>query len=210
VAAPPHRRTVSGWHLGIGASLVLVPLVTASLAIGYGPEYPTAPVIARTARPGPAAPVKAPPDRGADTAPAVEPTATDLALADPAPPADDATAVPPSRLLEPAPRATVASGPRLPQARPRRVTATRAGAEDCAPGASEQRCVFEDVLAADVRLRRAYARADRVGVSVDTLTAINQSWRRARRGAEADPYGTIDRYQRLTDALDDERLGSDR
>jgi len=212
------RTGFSGWHLGVGAALVLVPLVTATLAIGDGRDYSLAPGAAASARQSPAVPTGPRPvarDGNSDMpAPTSEPLLASASAAADAP--SVAAHAPPRRSAEPSrPAEMVARTPAIKasardRTRVRTLPARRIDLARCAPGQSEQHCLFEDVLDADTRLRLAYDRADRAGVPTDTLTAINRSWRRARRYAEADPRGTIRRYERLADALDDERYGSDR
>lgn len=73
---------------------------------------------------------------------------------------------------------------------------------DCVAGSLEDRCIYQDVLNADARLRLAYSRARRAGVSSQQLAAINRRWTRARDQADDDPDGTIERYDQLSDALD--------
>ncbi|WP_277969130.1 hypothetical protein [Sphingomonas echinoides] len=75
-------------------------------------------------------------------------------------------------------------------------------AAGCAPGSLEDRCIYQDVLDADARLRLAYSRARRSGVSAGRLTAINRRWIRARERSLDDPDGTIERYDALAGALD--------
>lgn len=75
----------------------------------------------------------------------------------------------------------------------------------CVPGSLEDRCIYQDVLNADGRLRRAFERAKQDGVGNRDLTVISRRWRQARELASDDPDGTIRRYDRLADALDDLR-----
>jgi len=91
-------------------------------------------------------------------------------------------------------------------ARPARRGSTAAG---CAPGSLEDRCIYQDVLNADARLRLAYSRARRSGVSVRQLTAVNRRWIRAREMSLDDPDGTIERYDALADTLDRARRDLD-
>lgn len=211
------RPVLSGWHLGVGAALVLVPLVTATLAIGDGRDYSLASGPVTSARPATAAPVGG----RRDGKPGVQEPASEARLAEaidapvagvpqnaaPDPPRQEAVA---SRPVETATRTPGARTAFRDRARARNAPASRTQPVRCGSGLSEQHCLFEDVLEADARLRTAYDRADRAGVPTETLTAINRSWRRARRYAEADPRGTIRRYEQLADALDDERDGYDR
>ena len=91
-------------------------------------------------------------------------------------------------------------------ARPARGGSAAAG---CPPGSLEDRCIYQDVLNADARLRRAYSRARRSGVSVRQLTAVNRRWIRAREMSLDDPDGTIERYDALADTLDRARRDLD-
>ncbi|QQV77739.1 hypothetical protein H5J25_02870 [Sphingomonas aliaeris] len=75
----------------------------------------------------------------------------------------------------------------------------------CEPGSLDDQCIYQDVLNADGRLRRAFDRARRTGVPSGRLTAIQRQWISARDSADADPDGTIRRYDRLADILDQER-----
>jgi len=75
----------------------------------------------------------------------------------------------------------------------------------CVPGSLEDRCIYQDVLNADGRLRRAFERARQDGVANRDLTAISRRWRQARDLASDDPDGTIRRYDQLADTLDDLR-----
>jgi hypothetical protein len=72
------------------------------------------------------------------------------------------------------------------------------------PGSLEDRCVYQDVLQADSRLRAIYQRAKQDGVSKLWLSAIARRWSRAHEDVKEDPGGSIRRYERLADALDEE------
>ncbi len=100
----------------------------------------------------------------------------------------------------PAKAITVASAP----SRRERAESSRA-AQRCEPGSMEDRCIYEDVLRADARLRRSYDEAKRGGVSKLWLAAVSRRWKRAAKAEEDDPDGTIDQYGRLADALDQKR-----
>jgi hypothetical protein len=75
----------------------------------------------------------------------------------------------------------------------------------CEPGSLDDQCIYQDVLSADGRLRRAFDRARRGGVPSGRLTTIQRQWILARDNADDDPDGTIRRYDRLADILDQER-----
>ena len=72
----------------------------------------------------------------------------------------------------------------------------------CTPGSTEDRCIYQDVLNADSRLRTAFDNAQRNGVSNAQLATIRARWNTARRDADDDPDGTIWRYNQLTATLD--------
>lgn len=97
------------------------------------------------------------------------------------------------------------SDPALQPAPAQRDRLIRPAQNDCVAGSLEDRCIYQDVLNADARLRMAYGRARRAGVSTQQLTAINRRWVRARDQADDDPDGTIARYNQLADALDQAR-----
>lgn len=106
----------------------------------------------------------------------------------------------PARMV---PRATLArANPSPRQAPSRGEAADTAASPQCPPGSLEDRCIYQDVLNADARLRRAYRRARQSGVPYGQLESINRQWTRAREAAQDDPDGTIQRYDRLTGMLD--------
>lgn len=72
----------------------------------------------------------------------------------------------------------------------------------CTPGSTEDRCIYQDVLNADAKLRTAFDNARRAGVSNAQLSTIRARWNNARRDADDDPDGTIWRYNQLAAALD--------
>lgn len=74
---------------------------------------------------------------------------------------------------------------------------------DCPDGSPEDRCIYQDVLSADRRLRVAYERARQEGVEKLVLSVVGRHWREARERAEDDPDGTIRRYDYLASRLDD-------
>lgn len=74
----------------------------------------------------------------------------------------------------------------------------------CLPGSSDDRCIYQDVMNADARLRRAYNRAVQGGVSRPTLSFVLREWNQARRQATSDPDQTINRYGQLENALERE------
>lgn len=72
----------------------------------------------------------------------------------------------------------------------------------CTPGSTEDRCIYQDVLNADARLRTAFDNAQRTGVSNAQLATIRARWNAARRDADDDPDGTIWQYNQLARTLD--------
>lgn len=76
---------------------------------------------------------------------------------------------------------------------------------DCAPGSLDDRCIYQDVLDADERLRRAFDRAKQDGVANRDLATVTRRWRQARDLATDDPDGTIRRYGQLAETLDEMR-----
>ena len=103
------------------------------------------------------------------------------------------------------PRSSTIDGSVRRQVRPDRAVAPSPA--PCRPGSLEDRCIYQDVLNADARLRLAYSRAKRSGVSNAKLTAITRRWSRARELSEDDPDGAIQRYDQLADTLDQARRG---
>lgn len=76
---------------------------------------------------------------------------------------------------------------------------------DCPPGSEENRCIYRDVMAADARLRLAYNRARQAGVAGNILRAANRRWQQALQRSEDAPDLAIERYNRLTTMLDQQR-----
>jgi hypothetical protein len=95
--------------------------------------------------------------------------------------------------VRPAPREV---GPRL---APRKAAA-RAQAWKCQRlrGGALARCAYPTVIAADRRLRDAYASATRAGVSRSVLVSYRSAWADLRPRASRDPGHVIDRYDTLT------------
>ncbi|WP_375427101.1 hypothetical protein [uncultured Sphingomonas sp.] len=164
---------------------------------------------------------------------ASRPTTDPRPMADPRPVADPIPSPSPASLgvpsggararpsgLAPKPRPIEAARPSRPASGPRSARADtvasvafrrreRAGSSiamaRCAPGSLEDRCIYQDVLNADARLRVAYDAAKRDGVSKLWLSAVSRRWNQAWKKSEDDPDGTISRYRQLADALDEER-----
>lgn len=141
-------------------------------------------------------------------APTPSPTATAAPRSTAAPIAQLALAPPGPGIAEavPAVQADLSRRP-VDSPRPRRAVARHEPApeRDCEPGDTDDQCIYQEVLAADTRLRRAYARAAEAGVDSADLAVIQRRWNRARRDADDDPDGTIRRYDRLAEALEEAR-----
>lgn len=71
-------------------------------------------------------------------------------------------------------------------------------AEPC----DDDRCIYQDVINADRRLRSAYRRAGREGVPVAELQDVRRQWNRALSISLDAPDETIRRYDRLTRQLE--------
>lgn len=123
-----------------------------------------------------------------------------VARADDLPPSDAPTMRPSTRTIVPATRSAPVRDPAIRRRRDGGVAGS-----DCPPGSLENRCIYQDVLAAHNRLYRAFERAKADGVSNRDLTAVTRRWRDARDRAEDDPDGAIRRYNQLADQLDDLR-----
>ncbi|RAK60743.1 hypothetical protein DJ021_13460 [Phenylobacterium hankyongense] len=65
-------------------------------------------------------------------------------------------------------------------------------------GGALARCAYPTVIAADRRLRTAYASASRAGVSRSVLVSYRSAWADLRPRASRDPGHVIDRYDTLT------------
>ena len=78
----------------------------------------------------------------------------------------------------------------------------------CLPNSSDDRCIYQDVMNADTRLRRSFDRAVQGGVSRPALSFVLRKWNQARRQATTDPDQTINRYDQLVNKLDREPRGS--
>ena len=74
----------------------------------------------------------------------------------------------------------------------------------CLPESPDDRCIYQDVMNADARLRRAFKSAVQGGVSRPALLSVLREWNIARRQATSDPDQTINRYEQLKSALDQE------
>jgi hypothetical protein len=173
-----------GYDLGTVPD-VQAPHRDATIPHATRPAAPPQPV-AQLAVPEPAPAIEAVPEAGSEPEPDFAPPADAVASA-----GGPAIAPPDVR-----PRASVRPDRRIAPARD-----TVRDDERC----TGDECIYRDVLAADRRLRRAYDRAARAGVSSDWLAGVNRRWNRARDRAQDDPDGAIDRYDQLAEALDAER-----
>lgn len=103
---------------------------------------------------------------------------------------------------EPQARATAnPDGERTPGPRSHRRRATRQLGGRCRAGATSAWCLHGAVVAADDRLRGAYATAIRAGVDRRTLEDVRSDWSRLRRRANKDPQALIRGYGLLTQEL---------
>ena len=137
------------------------------------------------------------PDARINEVDAQRPVAHDEGL----PPSNAPAMRPPTQQIVPATRSASARDP-APAWRRR---GGGVAVSDCPPGSLDNRCIYQDVLAAHGRLFRAFERAKEDGVSNRDLTAVTRRWREARDRAEDDPDGAIRRYNQLADQLDDLR-----
>lgn len=222
-----HRRRGLRWAaFGVPVVLAVGGAALSFNYVGDAWRVPTAPTKAVAPATSPARPSIAPPPAATDrmAAPGAVPSGvgtggqamTELAAADRAGlspegrPASEPSYgdTPDARTATTtSPRAASYRSPADAAPRQRRQRRANGNASDCAPGSLRDQCIYQDVLTADGRLRRAYERARQDGVSSRELTEIGRSWRKARNRAEDDPDGTIRRYEQLADALDDLRRG---
>lgn len=201
-AAPALRRRRSK------AVLAVVGAVGAAAAVAIGYDLGAVPdvrmpsrdaAIPRAARPAEPSPVAQLAIAEPAPVPLAEPALASEPSSDiPAPLAETVADVSPPTITRPEVRARAAM-------RPDRRAAARDGGAREDDRCTDDECLYRDVLAADRRLRRAYDRAARAGVSSDWLAGVNRRWVRARDRAQDDPDGAIDRYDRLAEALDAER-----
>ncbi|MGR6329074.1 hypothetical protein ACU5AX_08415 [Sphingomonas sp. XXL09] len=216
VVAGRQRRRSRWWMLGAPALVLVAGTALGLTAIREGWQPPVAATRSATpdayrvrapamaSRPS-GAPAMVEPDSVA-AAPAPDARNADVdapaAVARDAdsPPSDAPAMRPPTRTIIPATRSAAVRGPAIQRRRDGGVTAP-----DCPPGSLENRCIYQDVLAAHNRLYRAFERAKADGVSNRDLTAVTRRWRDARDRAEDDPDGAIRRYNQLADQLDDLR-----
>jgi len=146
-----------------------------------------------------------PQPQSARLTPVVPPSVARQVQPQPATPASEAT---PSAsderrtTTEPQARATAnPDGGRTSSPRSHRQRATRRPGGRCRAGATSAWCLRGAVVAADDRLRGAYATAIRAGVDRRTLEDVRNDWSRLRRRANKDPQALIRGYGLLTQAL---------
>jgi hypothetical protein len=177
------RRSAEAPGLRHAGAGVLAGAVLVGLLVGLVLQRP-APKAVEAAQPVQATPVYA------SAYPEGMPIATPLPLA--------ATPV------EPVQPAVVAAPPRpLPKARPPRRAA--------AGQACGRSCSYDEVMAADRRLRQSYREAVRAGVPHGVLVSYRDDWSRARRRSD-DPRALVARYGDLRADLEREirRRGDER
>ncbi|MDB5457323.1 MAG: hypothetical protein JWP92_2908 [Caulobacter sp.] len=168
------RVRTSPGVLGAIVAAGLVGLSAGLIAAPSTDRAPEAPTLGEAAR------IEAPPAAArALTPPTPEPIVTAVA-----PPAAVVTAPPPHR-------APSAAKPRRPV-----VAKARSTAEPVVR-CSSRRCSHAEVLAADRRLRRAYARAIDAGVPRPVLVSYRDRWASLRRLAVNQPNRTVGAYGAL-------------
>ncbi|HVI33063.1 hypothetical protein [Phenylobacterium sp.] len=146
----------------------------------------------------PSAPAASPPP-AALTVASLAPTPT------PAPPATRAIAWPEPPVATPAkaePAPVKAAAPRTARPKPAKAV-TRKGGSRCEGlrGDNRARCAYPSVIAADRRLRQAYASATRAGVPRATLVSYRNRWASLRHRADSDPGRVIAGYQDMAGDL---------
>ena len=176
-AAPPPRRTPVRWIWA--ALLIIAALLLAAGSVAF---------LAHTSRaPLPQTRPRSYPPQAIAPMPAATPP---IEQAQPAPAETPPASAPESR---PEPIRHRVAPPR--STRPAR----RHGR--CAAGATSAWCLRGAVVAADDRLRAAYATAIRAGVDHRTLEGVRSDWSRLRRRANKDPESLIRGYGLLTQQL---------
>jgi len=186
---PGERAPRRGAGLGI-AALIASALIIAIASIGF---------LAMRAQAPPPQP------QSARSTPVVSPSVARQVQPQPAAPASEATpsAIDERRITtDPQARATAnPDGGRTSSPRSHRQRATRRPGGRCRAGATSAWCLRGAVVAADDRLRGAYATAIRAGVDRRTLEDVRSDWTRLRRRANKDPQALIRGYGLLTQAL---------
>ncbi len=179
--------------------LLAAPVLAALFVIALAVRFALTLVPANVATPAPA---RAPASAYVAAAPRPVPTA--IPVAEPATPEmtpDDFGPAP----VDDRPAAAIVVPPVAPDTAAGRTAPPRraAAAADCPPGSDEDRCIYQDVVSADRRLRAAYDAAVRAGVPTGELVAVRRRWDRARAISLDAPDETIRRYRQLTERLED-------
>jgi hypothetical protein len=184
---PARRRHAGRWIGG----LVALALIIAVASIAFLARTARAPL----SRPQPVQPahvVPPPVARQAQPRPAIPATEVAQSAVEERRPAPEA----------PAPATANSQGRGLaPPPRSHRERATRRPAGRCRAGATSAWCLRGAVVAADDRLRGAYAAAIRAGVDRRTLEGVRSDWSRLRRRANKEPEALIRGYGLLTQEL---------
>lgn len=209
-ARPATRRsTRTGARRGIRFLTFGVPVIAlGSAALLFSQVPARAPVVPASTREAPSRP-----SIQAAAFSASAPLATRPADDEPV---DDLDAIVPADIGDeqapaPLPVALVRNGPPTPRSRSAgpssKVAAVRPDGADrrtgdgCAPGSTDDACIYRDVRAADRRLVAAYENAVAAGVARRELVAVRRAWDRALAISLDDPDETIRRYDALSDEL---------
>lgn len=194
-----------GWAVRIVAPAIVLLAFVATIALMLMPssdrqQNPTSVAVASNA-PAPA-PAQRPVTVSAEIPAEVEA----------GPPIEPIAAAEVDRLPTPSPSREAAEAPREPRAA---ADSRDGGAADtdiaAAPDVRRNaaacwrdpdRCLYQDVLAADQRLVRAYQRARQAGVPARQMRDIRRRWDRALDGALDEPGEMIETYDGLADELD--------
>lgn len=153
-----------------------------------------------------------PPVPGPAAASAPAPAALIVASVAPAPAATAAAAPRPAIAWpEPPPAAAPAkvraqpvkaAAPRVARPKPTKAVAGKSGSRcERLRGDARARCAYPAVIAADRRLRQAYASATRAGVPRATLVSYRNRWASLRHRADRDPGRVIAGYQDMAGDL---------
>lgn len=177
-------RERSHAKLGALVAAALAGLALGGVLMGSSPHDPKPLTPASVAAAAPAA--SPTPVRVVEVAPTplVPPTPP------PAPTIRSAPVVAATTPVRPAKAAT----PKMVKAKAR---ATAAGRCERLRGAAQARCAYPAVIAADRRLRAAYAKATRAGVSRQRLVSVRTRWASLRRQADDRPTQVIVAYDRM-------------
>lgn len=97
---------------------------------------------------------------------------------------------------------TKAAAPRAAKPKPAKAVARKSGSRcEGLRGDNRARCAYPAVIAADRRLRQAYASATRAGVPRATLVSYRNRWASLRHRADRDPGRVIAGYQDMAGDL---------